>query len=181
MKDLMKNINEICKKMTMSNVLMLVAAVALAVVLCNQSKRMGQSMSGYENKHLSKAAPVVGDNVLDNGADELVGAPVSGYSGPQVNASGNCNKSVSDVDATELLPKKGGVFDNLAPNDVNNLNNVQLLKAGQHMGINTVGGSMRNSNLQVRSEPQNPQGQVGPWLQSTIEPDVSRKHMEIGN
>jgi len=182
MKDLMKNINEICKKMSMSNVLMLVGVIALAVVLCNQSKRMGQSMSGYENQEQHKTTQVVGGNVLDNGSDDLVGAPVSGYSGPQVNGSGNCGKSVSDVNASELLPKNaGGAFNNFAPNDVDNLNNVQLLKAGHNMGINTVSGSLRNANLQLRSEPINPQASVGPWAQSTIPPDTERKNFEIGN
>ena len=33
------------------------------------------------------------------------------------------------------------------------LKNVSLLKAGWHIGINTVGQSLRNANLQLRSEP----------------------------
>ena len=35
--------------------------------------------------------------------------------------------------------------------------NVSLLRAGYHIGINTVGQSLRNANLQLRSEPANPQ------------------------
>ena len=48
------------------------------------------------------------------------------------------------------------------------LKNVSLLKAGYHIGINTVGQSLRNANLQLRSEPANPQLNVGPWNQTTI-------------
>ena len=58
--------------------------------------------------------------------------------------------------------------------------NVNFLKAGYHVGINTVGTSLRNANLQVRSEPPNPQNQVSPWLNSTISPDLMRVPLEIG-
>ena len=36
----------------------------------------------------------------------------------------------------------------------------------------------RNSNLQLRSEPPNPQTQVSPWLNSTIEPDLIRRPLD---
>jgi hypothetical protein len=80
----------------------------------------------------------------------------------------------------------------LLPNDTNSqwaslnpqgdgmLKNVNLLQAGSLVGINTVGSSMRNANLQLRSEPPNPQGSVGPWNLSTIEPDIVRQPLEIG-
>ena len=60
------------------------------------------------------------------------------------------------------------------------LKNVSLLKAGHHIGINTVGQSLRNANLQLRSEPANPQLNVGPWNQTTITPDMQRRPLEIG-
>ena len=55
-----------------------------------------------------------------------------------------------------------------------------FLNAGHHIGINTVGQTLRNANLQLRSEPPNPQVKVSPWLQTTIEPDTNRRAMEIG-
>ena len=55
-----------------------------------------------------------------------------------------------------------------------------FLTAGVHVGINTVGQSLRNANLQIRSEPPNPQKKVGPWMQSTIEPDLNRRALEVG-
>ena len=57
---------------------------------------------------------------------------------------------------------------------------VSLIKAGYHIGINTVGQSLRNANLQLRSEPANPQLAVSPWGNSTIGPDMSRRPLEIG-
>ena len=59
--------------------------------------------------------------------------------------------------------------------------NVSLLKAGHHIGINTVGQSLRNANLQLRSEPPNPKMDVGPWNQTTIAGDPYRRPLEIGS
>ena len=56
-----------------------------------------------------------------------------------------------------------------------------FLDASLHVGIDTVGQSLRNANRQLRSEPPNPQVQVSPWLQSTIGPDVQRRPLEIGS
>jgi len=39
---------------------------------------------------------------------------------------------------------------------------------------------LRNANLQIRSEPPNPQLSVGPWNQSTITPDFLRPPLELG-
>ncbi len=47
--------------------------------------------------------------------------------------------------------------------------NPDLLEAGHHSGIDTVGQSLRNANLQVRSDPQIPIQDTGPWNQTTIE------------
>jgi hypothetical protein len=57
---------------------------------------------------------------------------------------------------------------------------VNLLKAGYNIGIDTVGSSLRNGNLQVRSEPPNPTTIVSPWMNTTIEPDLMRAPLEIG-
>ena len=41
-----------------------------------------------------------------------------------------------------------------------------------------VNQSLRNANLNLRSEPPNPQVKVSPWLQTTIEPDLNRRPLE---
>jgi len=41
---------------------------------------------------------------------------------------------------------------------------MNFLEAGYHYGINTVGQTLRNANLQLRSEMPNPQVQVSPFL-----------------
>jgi len=85
------------------------------------------------------------------------------------------------VDPAELLPKDANSeFSKLNPMGSGDLKNVSLLKAGWHIGINTVGQSLRNANLQLRSEPPNPQLSTGPWNQSTISADMQRRPLEIG-
>ena len=85
------------------------------------------------------------------------------------------------VDPKQLLPRDGNnQFSKMNPMGAGDVANVSLLKAGYHIGINTVGQSLRNANLQLRSEPANPQLNVGPWNTSTIGPDFNRRPMEIG-
>lgn len=85
------------------------------------------------------------------------------------------------TDPAELLPKdENSEWAKLNPMGGGDLQNVNLLRAGYHIGINTVGQSLRNANLQLRSEPANPQMGVGPWNNSTIEPDINRRPLEIG-
>ena len=82
----------------------------------------------------------------------------------------------------ELLPKDtNSQWAQLNPSGKGDLANINLLKAGYHIGIDTIGQSLRNANLQIRSEPPNPQLSVGPWNQSTIEPDFMRPPLEIGS
>ena len=81
----------------------------------------------------------------------------------------------------DLLPQdSNSTWAQTVPSGQGNLGDQNFLNAGFHVGINTVGQSLRNANLQLRSEPANPQLKVSPWLQSTIEPDVNRRAMEIG-
>ena len=82
--------------------------------------------------------------------------------------------------STELLPANEATtqFAQLVPNNGQNKGN--FLTAGYHVGINTVGQTLRNANRGLRSDPPNPQVKVSPWMQTTIEPDSNRKPLEIG-
>ena len=102
-------------------------------------------------------------------------APSSGQGIPS-----SCNKA-NIQNPADLLPKdKNSQWAQLNPSGKGDLANINLLKAGYHIGIDTVGQSLRNANLQIRSEPPNPQINVGPWNQSTITPDFMRPPLEIG-
>ena len=90
-----------------------------------------------------------------------------------------------DVKAEELLPSGGEgaaiqEFNISKPVGEGILQGVNLLDSGYHVGINTVGQSLRNANRQLRSEPPNPQVSVSPWHTSTINPDLPRRPLEVG-
>lgn len=82
----------------------------------------------------------------------------------------------------DLLPKDAAnsKWAQVNPAGQGDLKDKNFLNAGFHIGINTVGNSLRNPNLQLRSEPPNPQLKVSPWNQTTIESDLNRKPLEIG-
>ena len=86
-----------------------------------------------------------------------------------------------NYDPSELLPKDvNSQWAQLNPAGNADFKNVNLLKAGYLIGIDTVGSTLRNANLQERSEPPNPTASVSPWLNTTIEPDLMRLPLEIG-
>ena len=101
-------------------------------------------------------------------------------------------ESVTKNVPKDCFPKDKLTPEDLLPNDAANsewaqvnpagqgeLANRNYLTAGHHIGINTVGNTLRNANMQLRSEPPNPRLDTGPWLQSTIEPDLNRRALEI--
>ena len=81
----------------------------------------------------------------------------------------------------ELLPSDANSqWAKVNPAGQGELGDQNFLQAGHHVGVNTVGQSLRNANRQLRSDPPNPQVKVSPWMQTTIEPDINRKALEIG-
>ena len=85
--------------------------------------------------------------------------------------------------AEDLLPKDAAnnKFSQMSPAGQGSLSDVNLLSAGYQVGVSTIAGTLRNANLQIRSEPPNPQVSVSPWMQSTISnSDVFRRPLEIG-
>jgi len=81
----------------------------------------------------------------------------------------------------ELLPRDTeSTWAQSVPAGQGSLSDQNFLNAGFHVGVNTVGQSLRNANRQIRSDPPCPQVKVSPWMQTTIEPDTNRKPMEIG-
>lgn len=61
--------------------------------------------------------------------------------------------------------------------DVTNVLSNQVFLTKQN-GLNMSSGSLRNSNYDIRSAPPNPMQSVGPWLNSTIYPDLTRRPLE---
>lgn len=81
---------------------------------------------------------------------------------------------------SELLPKDpNSIWAQQNPMGTGSLKGKNFLSAGALIGVNTVGQSLRNANYQLRSEPPNPQVPVSVFNQTTIEPDINRRTLEI--
>ena len=80
-----------------------------------------------------------------------------------------------------LLPNEVPVSDNFGQFSAQDIiENQNYLDPRSQMGYpETVGGVMRNSNLQYRSEPMNPRDPVSIFNLSTIPPDTMRPTFEI--
>jgi hypothetical protein len=83
------------------------------------------------------------------------------------------------LSSVDLLP--GGAnstWAQVVPAGQGALTDQNFLTAGHHLGMNTVGNSLRNSSHDLRSELPNPQAQVSPWNQTTIGPDLMRRPLD---
>lgn len=93
-----------------------------------------------------------------------------------------CFPKQRELKPEDLLPKDmNSKWAQVNPVGQGMLMDRNFLDAGHHVGINTVGQTLRNANYSLRSEIPNPQVKVSPWMQSTIDPDVGRKPLEIGS
>ena len=139
-------------------------------------------------KEEKKAAPKPAEKALvQKFQDKKDGegfADLSAYQGPAQFGSAEQPAGCYPRDQltpSELLPKDmNSVWAEQNPMGPGSLKGKNFLSAGALIGVNTVGQSMRNANLQVRSEPPCPQVAVSIFNQSTISPDVSHRPLEIG-
>lgn len=127
---------------------------------------------GNENINKQESSEVLGYSNISS--DILASVPVSENS-PNVQYK-TCD--LNKVSPEQLLPSNNDTeFSKLNPSVGNNLNNKNFLEAGAHIGLDTVGQSLRNANYQLRADPPNPKQNVSPWMNSTIQPDPSRKSL----
>jgi len=83
--------------------------------------------------------------------------------------------SATSLSSSELLPKGelGASLAAVNPVGSEDLKGQNFLQAGYHSNINIVGIAQtnRNPSYDIRTETPNPQAKVGPFLQTTIDPD----------
>jgi len=100
--------------------------------------------------------------------------------GPQLNQLPSECYPKDVLSSADLLPRDANsLWAQVNPSGQGSLADQNFLTSGFHIGINTVGQTLRNANRQLRSEPLNPQVKVSPWQQTTIEPDINRRPLEI--
>lgn len=116
-------------------------------------------------------------------------APYNGAANANVATSADSANAMNIMSATkpianpaDLLPiNNNNQWASSIPQADADLKSINLLNPAQLVGINTQGSSLRNANLQLRSEPANPRSNTNcPWNISTIETDPFRKPLEIG-
>ena len=123
------------KKLETSHILAGIAFIVLLWALMNYSN--SKSTMGFNSNSSSVSKPTgVNDEMPDMG--QMI---------PQSSNSEETG-SRSSVTANELLPK--GATDMASSQQLGGMN---FLKAGSHVGVNTVSSSLRNANYQLRADP----------------------------
>jgi len=83
--------------------------------------------------------------------------------------------SATSLSSSELLPKGeiGASWAAVNPVGSEDLKGQNFLQAGYHSNINIVGLAQtnRNPSYDIRTETPNPQAKIGPFLNTTIDPD----------
>lgn len=122
-------------------------------------------------------------------------APAPGSAAPLVGAVGRPSDAAAsaDVPVPACYPRDRLAVDDLLPKDAANSKWAQMNPAGQgdvqginflssswQAGVDTIGSSLKNASLDLRSEPPNPQVVVAPWNNTSITPNLMRRPLEIG-
>jgi len=182
MSDLMKSL----KKLKVEHIVLFVVGALFLLFLIN-SYSSNKSMGGSEQMSTRRTQNMYNTTQQSSGVEpsQPLGQNETYASATGMNTSSqglppSCSRQPV-ADPSELLPKDtNSQWAQLNPSGSGDLQNVNLLRSGYHIGIDTIGNSLRNANQQVRSEPANPQLNVGPWNNTTISPDTMRVPLEIG-
>jgi len=184
-------------------VLIGVAAIILIVLVMQYNSKNKHVKSTQEESHVraKERYQEPPNQNTDVSVSASAPAPAANTSASQVKPSEPLsNEDYKAVDfstenklPTDCFPRDKLTADDLLPKDAANskwaqvnpagqgeLKDQNFLNAGYQIGIDTIGQSLRNANYQLRSDPPNPKLSVGPWQQSTIDYDNSRKYFEIG-
>ena len=82
-------------------------------------------------------------------------------------------------DPSDLLPNdSNSQWASLNPITQGNVAIPDLLQSGYHIGLDSIGQSLKNANYQNRADPVIERKPTGLWNQSTIESDLGRVSME---
>ena len=133
----------------------------------------------------SDSKSVVRDNLEDGSAGSAsagTGAPSTPETIGAPSAGGYALQPVANP--ADLLPKdQNSQWSALNPVAMNQgaINMPDILQAGFHVGLDSVGQSLRNANLQLRSDPPIIRTNTGPWLQSSIDGPSFQAPLEIGS
>ena len=169
------------------HLLILLGIIVIIIALYHYSDNKSKTFSGLSNidssssSSLSNSPTSTVKNSSFQGVESLMPDNAMNLNSQSNIKAPSCS-SMPTLDPSELLPKDTNeLWSSSNPPVSGGMGSMNFLNASaQLQSINTIGSSLRNANLQVRSEPPNPQQKVSPWLNSTIEPDLTRVPFEIG-
>jgi len=163
-------------------ILVVFLVLVLGLSMYSGSKRNRyDAMTGSASDEVMAASPTVlhaGKPVTyEQPVDMNPEVPVESFH-ENLNSS---HSSSSVTNSSDLLPlDQNSQWASLNPVNGGNVAMPDLLQAGYHIGLDTIGQTLRNANYQYRSDPIIPKVDIGPWNQSTIEADYGRVPLEIG-
>jgi hypothetical protein len=163
--------------MNTSNILKIALIVGIAVILIYLIQKCGKNENFINDGEFEEEDAEIVEPFAEVAETEK---PVAETQKDKTLAEGIAARK--QLKAAELLPKDGdaNAWAKVNPKGKGSLAFKNFIEAGYHLGINTVGQSLRNANLQIRSEPSNPQVPVSIWMNSTISPDSNRRDFEVG-
>jgi hypothetical protein len=177
----MKKSMKLFKNLKSHQLLMIVALVVGGYFLYTYSKSKAGSLDGYAE--INEAGGAASNEYVPSSphGENSANASVGGMNTNMQGLPPSCVRQ-NVTDPRELLPRDANSeFSQLNPQGDGDVQNVSFIQAGVLQGINTVGSTLKNPNLQLRSEPPNPRVDVGPWNNSTITHDNNKRDLEIGS
>ena len=172
-------------------IIIIIIGIGLFYFLNNYNNKKSVTFENYRNNNHGFLPGSSLEKKKNNSKKKDLGSPNAsnplGYnetsmlvSGIKTNMGGikpkDCNIEKM-IDPSELLPKDNNkYFNNMNPNGNGDLKNMNLITGVEKIGMSSQ--VLRNPNLQLRCEPPNPIKKVGPWMQTTIEPDLHRRPLD---
>ena len=157
-----------------------VAVVLIAIwLMMSYSNSKGQVLDTMYAKNGAQPSSM---NVKQMGAPLAESAPYNEPTTINVPPAGASEYSAQPVaNPSDLLPKdENSQWASLNPIGDHKPILPDLLQAGNLIGLDTIGQTLKNPNLQLRSDPTIQKVNVGPWNNSTYEPDLGRVPLELG-
>ena len=164
--------------------LVLGGVVALAYLISSYSATKSVVGEGLETA--SKSLGVHGP-LSDGGPSSVSGYSSGGNAQPTESVQGRHPASAatyteSTLSANELLPKGqiGASWAAVNPSGMGDIKGQNFLDAGYHTNTAIAGVSQtnRNASWDIRTEAPNPQAQVGPFLNTTIESNPFKRGLD---
>ena len=154
--------------------LALAAIVVYVLMYCNGKNTIMQ----YEKEPTAKkkAGPAPAEAAVTGAAADAAAMAPAGLEGTKIDLNMGCAMNSGVGLASSLLPREMASqedFGQFAPSDI--LKGQNFLSPRQQVGWpETVGGTLRNANQQIRADPPNPKDPYT-WNNSTIVPDLMQR------